>query len=83
MPMLKLALIAGACGCLGVSYASWVAGYPPELAVTRGVAGFMAFSLLGFIAELITVEGTPRTPVEPEHAAEPEAPATGPQVTES
>ncbi|MFN8638341.1 MAG: hypothetical protein U0360_02520 [Dehalococcoidia bacterium] len=64
MPMLKLALIAGACGCLCVSYASWVAGFPPEIALTRGVAGFMAFSLLGFFAELITADRPPELPVE-------------------
>lgn len=53
MPMLKLALIVGACASLCVSAASWSAGYPPEIAITRGVGAFMALSFLGFFAELV------------------------------
>ncbi len=77
MPMLKLALIAGACGCVCVSYASWVAGFPPEVALTRGVAGFMAFSLLGFFAELLAAEKPAELPLgaqRAEHAAPPPNP---------
>lgn len=66
MPMLKLALITGACASLCVSWASWSAGYPPEIAITRGVIGFMAISLLGFCAELVATRARP-TP--PQHAA--------------
>ena len=59
MPMLKLALIGGACACAYVSWASWSAGYPPEIALTRGVVAFMAVSLLGFIGELTAARRRP------------------------
>ncbi len=65
MPMLKLALISGACACLYVAWASWAAGYPPEIALTRGVIAFMAVSLLGFIGELTASRARPTT--RPQH----------------
>lgn len=52
MPMLLLALLTGAMTFLYVSWASWVGGFPPEIALFRGVLGFMAISVLGFVAEL-------------------------------
>lgn len=55
MAMLTLALFLGACAFLYVSWASWVGGFPPEVAVVRGVLGFMAVAVLGFIAELTVV----------------------------
>ncbi|MSP21506.1 MAG: hypothetical protein EXR66_00515 [Dehalococcoidia bacterium] len=52
MPMLALALVTGTGAFVYVTWTSWAGGYPPELALVRGVGGFMAMSLLGFIAEL-------------------------------
>lgn len=52
MPMLSLALFSGAGAFLYVAWGSWVGGYPPELALLRGVVGFVAMSLFGFVAEL-------------------------------
>ena len=52
MYLLKFALLIGAGACVYVAWASWSAGYPPEIALTRGVIAFMAFSLLGFVGEL-------------------------------
>ncbi len=69
MPMLKLALITGACASLYVSWASWSAGYPPEIAIARGVVGFTAISFLGFCAELVAARArpTPRPQPAEEH----------------
>jgi len=52
MLVFRLALLAGAAACLVVAAASWNAGYPPELALTRGVFAFVAMCVLGFVGQL-------------------------------
>lgn len=71
MPMLTLALFSGAGAFLYVAWGSWVGGYPPELALARGVVGFMAVSLLGFVAEFTIATVRPERPAQ---AASPRQP---------
>lgn len=52
---LYLAVIAG----LYVAWASAHAGYPPEVAVTRGVIGFMAAAFVAYLAELVVMTAPP------------------------
>jgi hypothetical protein len=89
MPMLTLALFSGAGAFVYVAWGSWVGGYPPELALARGVVGFMGMSLLGFVAELTIAtvrpdqksqsraqrEPTPIRPLDLSGAAQPDAAA--------
>lgn len=65
MLIFKLALLAGACACVAVAGASWNAGYPAEVALTRGVVAFVAMSVLGFLGQLTVsrAEGTAATPL--------------------
>jgi hypothetical protein len=71
MPMLTLALFSGAGAFVYVAWGSWVGGYPPELALLRGVGGFMAMSFLGFIAELTVATVRPEASAAPEVQREP------------
>jgi hypothetical protein len=64
MPVLKLALLAGAGACLYVAWASWSAGYPVELAITRGVGAFVAMAVLGFLGELTIARARPQEAAE-------------------
>lgn len=52
---MRLALMLGGIAALYVAGASWSAGYPPEMAVVRGVLSFMAVSFIGYLAELVVV----------------------------
>ncbi len=79
MLVFKLALLAGACACVAVAGASWNAGYPPEVALTRGVVGFVGMCALGFLGQLTAARGVttapstsaPPTPVPPAGDHEP------------
>ena len=71
MPMLTLALFSGAGAFVYVAWGSWVGGYPPELALLRGVGGFMAMSFLGFIAEMTIATVRPEAPAVPAVSREP------------
>ena len=71
MLVFKLALLAGACACVVVAGTSWNAGYPPEIALTRGVVAFVAMSVLGFLGQLTASRAdgaktmAPRVPTPP------------------
>lgn len=81
MLVFKLALLAGACACVAVAGASWNAGYPPEVALTRGVFAFVAMCVLGFLGQLTVsrAEGTgatfQRAPAPPAPPADEPEPA--------
>ncbi len=72
MPVLQLALAFAGVAFLYVSWASWAAGYGPDVAVLRGLIGFMAVSLVGYIGELIIATAPPPAQRLPEQAAAPE-----------
>jgi hypothetical protein len=60
MPVLRLGLMLAVLGCVYVAFASWSAGYPPEVALLRGIVAFMAFGFLGYIGELALATAPPR-----------------------
>ena len=59
MVWLRLSLMVGGVAALYVGIASWSAGYPAELAIVRGVLGFMAVTFVGYVAELIVATAPP------------------------
>ncbi len=59
MPVLQLGLAVAGVAFVYVSWASWAAGYGPDVAVLRGLIGFMAVSLVGYIGELIIATAPP------------------------
>ncbi len=69
MPVLQLALAFAGVAFLYVSWASWAAGYGPDVAVLRGLIGFMAVSLVGYVGELIIATAPPPAQRLPEQAA--------------
>ncbi len=79
MPVLQLGLTFAGVAFLYVSWASWAAGYGPDVAVLRGLIAFMAVSLVGYIGELIIATAPPSAQQLSEQAAptgdEPAAPA--------
>lgn len=79
MPMLTLGLTAAGLAFLYVSWASWSAGYPPEVALLRGLVGFMAAALVGYAGEFIVATAPPRAAEQPAAAEQPQ-PAALPAV---
>jgi hypothetical protein len=61
-------LLLGTVVCLFITGGSLDHGYPIEVAVVRGLVGFMGVSLVGYFAELVVATAPPR-------AAETRAPA--------
>jgi hypothetical protein len=59
MAVMQLGLTAAAIAFLFVSWASWSAGYGPEIAVVRGLVSFMAVSLLAYVGELVVATAPP------------------------
>ena len=59
MAILHLGLALGAAAFLYVGWASWNAGYGPEIAVVRGLIAFMAVTFVGYIGELIIATAPP------------------------
>lgn len=53
MVILRLGLIVGSLAFLYVGWASWSAGYPPEVASVRGVVAFMAVTIVAYFGELV------------------------------
>ena len=60
MEVLRIGLILGALAFLYVSWASWDAGYPPEVAALRGGVAFMAVTIVGYLGELVVASAPPR-----------------------
>ena len=59
MHVLQLGLVFAGAAFLYVGWASWDAGYGPEVAIVRGLVGFMAVSFVGYIGELIVATASP------------------------
>ena len=53
MLVLRLGMGLGALAFLAVAALSWRAGYAPDIAFVRGLAGFAVVALLGYAGELI------------------------------
>ncbi len=53
MVILRVGLVVGALAFLYVAWASWSAGYPPEVASVRGIVAFIAVVIVGYVGELI------------------------------
>lgn len=66
MPVLSIGLVVGAVIGAFVAGGSLDAGFPVEVAIVRGVIGFMAVAVVGYLGELVVVTA-PRRPraVEP------------------
>jgi len=71
MVVMKIGLYAGALAFVGVTWASWSVGYAPELALVRGLFGFMAMSAVGYVGAIVVVTA-PRATASPAAAAAPE-----------
>jgi hypothetical protein len=67
---MRLGLQAAALVCVVASAASWVAGYPPDIALARGMIAAMAVAVAAYVLELVvaTTPGTSRA----QRAAQPE-----------
>lgn len=61
MLFMRLGLQAAALVCVVASALSWLAGYPPDLALLRGVIAGVAVGIVGYVAELV-VATTPDGP---------------------
>lgn len=59
MGVLRLGLIVAGLAFGYVTWASWAAGYYPEIAMFRGLLAFMAVSFVGYLGELV-VSTTPQ-----------------------
>ncbi len=84
MAVMHLGLVVSALGFLYVGWASWSAGYTPEVAAVRALVAFMALSFVAYIGQLIVVTQPPKPAVAEEAAAEDaeqiEAPIGRPQL---
>lgn len=70
MLFLRLGLQAAALVCVVASASSWMAGYPPEIALARGTIAAMAVGVAGYVLELV-VATTPRARAQGVVRAEP------------
>ncbi len=59
MGVLRLGLIISAFAFVYVTWASWVAGYYPEIAMFRGLLAFMAVGFIGYLGELVVATMPP------------------------
>ncbi len=60
MGVLRLGLIVAGLAFGYVTWASWAAGYYPEIAMFRGLLAFMAVSFIGYLGELVVSTTTPQ-----------------------
>lgn len=70
MAILQLGLVVGALCFLYVVWASWSAGYPPEVATLRGVVAFGAVAIVAYIGELIVATAPADEQQAAQHAPE-------------
>ncbi len=68
MPVFRFGLSLAALGFLYVSWASWSAGYWPEVALLRGLVAFMAVSLVAYAGELVVATAQPPAGQQAEYA---------------
>ena len=66
MVILRVGLIVGALAFLYVGWASWSAGYPPEVASVRAAVAFVAVTMVAYVGELIVATA----PSDAQHAAQ-------------
>jgi hypothetical protein len=74
MPVLGLGLTVSGLGFLAVSWESWSAGFPVEVALLRGLIAFMAINFVAYVGELIVATAPPRPPRAEPEAVAPEEP---------
>ncbi|MPZ98543.1 MAG: hypothetical protein GEU80_04235 [Dehalococcoidia bacterium] len=79
MLMMRIGLLAASVAFAFTTWASWDAGFPPELALLRGGLAFMAASFVAYLGELVIATAPPappRTAVEvPANTASPPNPS--------
>lgn len=78
MLFLRLGLQAAALVCVVASAASWAAGFPPDIALARGVIAAMAVAVAGYGAELIVATTPERSGTSREQESEPSVPVALP-----
>ena len=59
MLLMRLGLTLAAVAALLVSVGSWLAGYPTEVAILRGLVAFVGISLVAYLAELVVATTPP------------------------
>ncbi len=72
MAVMHLGLAISGIAFLYVGWASWSAGYTPEVAAVRALVAFMAVNFVAYIGQLIVVTQPPK-PAAEESEAEAEA----------
>lgn len=75
MPVLSIGLVVGAVLGAFVAGGSLDRGFPVEVAIVRGVVGFMAVAVVGYLGELVVVTAPAKREAEKpaERAGEREA----------
>jgi hypothetical protein len=73
---MRLGLQAAALVFLAASAASWVAGYPPDIALLRGMIAGTAVGFGGFLIELLVATSPVRPRSEPAAQARVSVPAS-------
>lgn len=69
MAVMHLGLVFSGFTFLYVGWASWSAGYTPEVAAVRALVAFMAVNFVAYIGQLIVVTQPPKPAVEEEQSA--------------
>lgn len=68
MAVMHLGLVCSGLAFLYVGWASWSAGYTPEVAALRALVAFMAVNFVGYMGQLIVVTQPPKRAVEEEES---------------
>lgn len=59
MLLMRLGLMLAAAAALLVCAGSWIAGYPAEVAILRGLVAWGGISLVAYLAELVVATTPP------------------------
>ncbi len=59
MLFVRIGLVLAALTSLAVATSAWVGGFPPEVAVLRGVVGAAAVLAVAYVAELLIATSPP------------------------